>query len=203
MFDGAQPSIMEKNKIIKFLQSFIAVPLMLTAMPFSPITQAGVPIVNVSQIQLHTSEEGAPLDVKSPEHIKQAKKIDAYFASMNLPLTGYGDKLVTEAEKNDIPYNLVASIGFHESTAGKFACGKNYFGWDSCHTKFDSVDQAIEVISKNLGGNEPRTAHWYDGKDIDGILKSYNHVNPRYNANIKATMRAIDNQKITDDITSV
>lgn len=107
----------------------------------------------------------------------RATKIDAYFAKIGSPLEGYGMKFITEAEKNNIEWNLVAGIAMRESTGGIHACKKvpnNFFGWGSCTIGFDSIDHAIEIVSKNLGGNNPNTAYHYGDKETYAILQAYN-----------------------------
>lgn len=203
VFGGAKSPVMTLHKIAKPLQIFAVLPI-LTAnvMPVADI----MPTQNVTTVVVSQNEQNGPLfeqslDNKQAELDEKAKKIDAYFAQRNLPLAGYGKKLVLEAEKNGLPYNLVASVGFIESTAGKYGCKKvtySWFGWGSCTINFKSVDESIEIISKNLGGNNPKTAKYYAGKDVDGILKSYNppSVVPDYSQKVQKVMKAIDNQKI-------
>ncbi len=203
VFGGAKSPVMTLHKIAKPLQIFAVLPI-LTAnvMPVADI----MPTQNVTTVVVSQNEQNGPLfeqslDNKQAELDEKAKKIDAYFAQYNLPLAGYGKKLVLEAEKNGLPYNLVAAIGKRESTGGKFGCKRvtySWFGWGSCKINFDSVDQSIEIISKNLGGNNPKTAVHYKDKDVDGILKAYNppSVVPTYSAEVQSIMKAIDNQKI-------
>jgi Mannosyl-glycoprotein endo-beta-N-acetylglucosaminidase len=164
---------MQKNKIVRFMNSFVALPLFLTTtLPMtSPATKSSV----LSFIpQSHIIVKQSPEDIARQEH---ADKIDAYFTSINSPLAGYGMKFVQEAEKNDIEWNLVAGIAMRESTGGIHGCksvDNNPFGWASCKIGFDSIEHAIEVVSKNLGGNNPRTAYHYDSKTTRGILQAYN-----------------------------
>lgn len=108
---------------------------------------------------------------------ERAEKIRAYYGKHNLPLMHEAEHFVTAADKYDIDWRLVAAIGFIESTGGKFACSTatySAFGWGSCKINFDSYAESIDVISKNLGGHNPNTAQYYAGKDIRGILWSYN-----------------------------
>ena len=104
---------------------------------------------------------------------ERADAIDAYFSDRSMPLKGYGMKMVLEAEKHDIDWRLLPAIAIRESSGGKFACKNNPFGWDSCKTNFKSVNEAIEVVARNLGGNNPRTQKYYTGETMEKLY-SYN-----------------------------
>ncbi|MFT6911228.1 MAG: hypothetical protein ACJAU8_000461 [Candidatus Paceibacteria bacterium] len=109
--------------------------------------------------------------------LERVEKIRAYYARYNLPLQHEAEHFVAAADKHNIDWRLVAAIGFIESTGGKFACQTadySAFGWGSCTINFDSYAESIDVISMNLGGHNPNTAMYYAGKDIRGILWSYN-----------------------------
>ncbi len=195
---------MTLHKIAKPLQIFAVLPILtanvVSATPLLPV-QDNVPTVVVSQNEQNGLLFGKKLDNKQAELEEKAQKIDNYFKSKNLPMAGYGKKFVEEAEKNGLPYNLLPAVGMIETTGGKFACKKvafSWFGWGSCKIPFQSVDESIEKISHHLGGNHPKTSRYYDGKDVDGILKSYNppSVVPDYSAKVQRVMTAIDNQPV-------
>lgn len=108
---------------------------------------------------------------------ERVEKIRSYYATYDLPLQHEAEHFVHAADKYDIDWRLVAAIGFIESTGGKHACKTatySAFGWGSCKINFDSYEESIDVISWNLGGHNPNTDQWYEGKDIRGILWSYN-----------------------------
>lgn len=131
----------------------------------------------------------------------RAEKIDQYFKSKGLPLAGYGKKMVEVADKNDIDWRLIPAIAMRESTGGKFACKKvtfNPFGWASCRVGFKSYDHAIESLGQHLGGNHPKTKNYYDGKDVEGILKTYNppKVVPQYADQVMNIMKSIEATEI-------
>ncbi len=130
-------------------------------------------------------------------HEERAAKIDAYFAKRNMPLEGYGAKMVEEAFKNDLDWRLLPAIAIRESTGGKFACqnNPNPFGWGSCKIKFKSFDESIEVVAKNLGGNNPGTEYYYKDKTIEEKLAFYNSVIPAYTAEIFEFMDLIEQGK--------
>lgn len=124
---------------------------------------------------------------------EHALKIDAYYAKRNMPLAGYGAKMIAEAEENDIDWRLLPAIAIKESTGGKFACGYNPFGWGSCRLKFKSFDDAIETVARNLGGNNPNTAQYYKDKTLIEKLHHYNNsIVPTYTAEILEFMDLIE-----------
>ncbi|MEK7572273.1 MAG: hypothetical protein AAB493_00215 [Patescibacteria group bacterium] len=141
-----------------------------------------------------TDEETEILKIK-------ANAIDTYFKERNMPLSGTGIKMVKEAEKNNLDWRLLAAIAVRESTGGIHACKRveyNPFGWGSCKIGFDSNNEAIEVVARNLGGNNPKTAYHYSGKDTKAILQKYNppSIVARYAHQVMAIMDDIGEQEI-------
>lgn len=137
---------------------------------------------------------------------QRAAKIDAFYAKKgNLPLTGQGIVFVTYADKYGLDWRLVAAKGFIETTGGKFACKNdkhNTFGWGSCRgEKFDSYEDAIETVTRNLGGHNPNTAYFYKDKSVDEIIDAYNppSVRANYKKLIKGTMDAIAKTDISEN----
>jgi hypothetical protein len=135
----------------------------------------------------------------------RAKAIDAYFAARNMPLKGTGMKFALEADKHDLDWRLLPAIAVIETTGGQKACPLTYkktgdirytynaFGWGSCKISFESQDEAIEVIARNLSGDNPNTAKHYDGKTTVQILEKYNppSVKPGYATHVIGVMNAI------------
>lgn len=170
------PLYMQRNKIIRFLRSFVLLPVVATTLSTGTIAS---PVASpaVSQIQNYIKTAN-PAAIKKALQEEQAKKIDAYFRDRGMPMEGFGMKLVLEAEKNGLDWQVVAAVAVRESTGGKFACKNkkapnNPFGWHSCKAGFASMDEAIETVARNLGGNNPNTAHHYDG-DLRERLETYN-----------------------------
>lgn len=139
----------------------------------------------------------------------RAEAIDAYFGKHNVPLEGMGMKMVEEALVNDIDWRLIPAIAMRESTGGKFACKKatfNSFGWGSCKIGFKSNEHAIEIVAKNLGGNNPNTARHYANKSTLEILRAYNppSIVPKYGEQVISIMDTIgpeDPQAVDEHIT--
>lgn len=196
---------MHRTLFAKPLQLFAVLPIL--AANILPSQSLGF-VQNGPNVVVSTSAENGSLlqettDNKQADFEEKAKKIDAYFASIKSPLVGYGKKFVEEAEKNDLPWNLLAGITMIESTAYRNACknrsgANNGFGWGGCSISFKSIDEAIEVVSFHLGGNHPRTARYYEGKDIDGILKAFNppKIVPDYSSKVQKVMKRIENFNI-------
>jgi hypothetical protein len=153
----------------------------------------------VNAINLPQVAVVAPAVQVDPTLKLEADAIDAYFAAHDMPLKGTGLKMAQEAEANDIDWRLLPAISVRESTGGKFDCKKaenNPFGWGSCKIGFKSLDKAIETVAMNLGGNNPKTASYYDNKTTKQILNSYNppSIVPRYTQQVIAIMNNIGNE---------
>lgn len=167
-----------------------------------PMMSAGLSIDHLDMVNvLPVPTEGTAVTTSVSEDaiIEQIRKeraqaIDDYFEKRNLPLAGHGMKMVLEAEKNELDWRLIPAIGMRESTGGKFDCTSvtySPFGFGSCRMNFDSYDHAIEVVARNLGGNNPRTAGSYKNKTFAQKLKSYNSVIPNYTKEIVSIMNKI------------
>lgn len=167
-------------------------------------------IIMITSLWAHTTQAEAPLadstDTVSETLVdgltvkERAQKIDAYFVENNMPLAGHGLAMVTAADKYGIDWRLIAAIGVIESTGGKFACKKvkySAFGWGSCKINFSSYEESIDVITRNLAGENPKTAHHYDGKDTIGILSSYNQERSDYKKIVLGTMDKISKMDAT------
>jgi hypothetical protein len=130
---------------------------------------------------------------------KRALKIEAYYNRHNLPLADYAESFVEAADRYDIDWRLLAAIGFIESTGGKFSCSTadySPFGWGSCKIDFDSYEDAIDVVSMNLGGHNPSTEYFYKDKNLTEVLYAYNSVIPTYKAKILREMNTIELQNV-------
>ncbi len=179
------------------MQSIVAIPMLAVALPLS-----GMPsIQNTTTISSNNIEVvDSVITTQEQDNLKkQAEHVDAYFASHDAPLEGYGMKFVLEAKKNDIDWRLLPAIAMRETTGGKQACKNpkapnNNFGWGSCKRGFESVDQSIEHISKTLSGNNPTVKHYKDGMTTEQILKKYNpdSIIPGYSKQVIKIMKTID-----------
>lgn len=108
------------------------------------------------------------------ETIKKAEIIDTYFRERSMPLAGMGMVMMVAAETNNLDWRLLPAIAIRESSGGKYACDKNPFGWASCKVDFESIEDAIQTVAWNLGGNNPKTKQYYISKDTSIKLFHYN-----------------------------
>lgn len=201
---------MNKNNLIRFAQSLIFLPFMTgtVTVPLGSIildtTRDTTQTVFIQKQNIETDGILAfnqALAQRVQEQKAKADAIDAYFKERAMPLEGFGMKMVKEAEKNNLDWRLVPAIAIRESTGGKYDCKKvenNPFGWGSCKISFNSNEEAIEIVAKNLGGNNPNTEKHYANKTLKEILHSYNppHIVPRYAEQVIAIMNAIGNENL-------
>jgi hypothetical protein len=195
---------MYKNYKNDVLRSVMITPLLVSTLSFGSIDTAGMQskVLAISS-QSNTEEIQASTQEQITMRLR-ADKIDAYFRDRNMPLEGYGMKMVQVAEENNIDWRLLPAISVIETTGGKNICkskegANNPFGYGSCKIAFDNINESIEIVGRNLGGNNPRTASYYKNKDLDGVLKSYNSVIPTYNKKIRSVMDRIENYDISNE----
>lgn len=201
---------MENQKLIRFVESLVLLPILTVSMPsLGNIQPMAFYTVNAPQAVLSQKLNitYVPLafnqatDSKAETLKLQAEAIDAYFKLRKMPLLGMGMKMAIEADKNDIDWRLLPAIAVRESTGGKNDCDKvthNFFGWGSCNIGFKSDEEAIETVAMNLGGNNPNTAHHYDNKTVKQILRAYNppSIIPRYAQQVMSIMNAIGSENL-------
>ena len=108
----------------------------------------------------------------------RVQKIDNVFRDYKCPLEGLGDVFVKEADKNNIPWYIVAAISFQESGCGKKipyvdsepsynAWGYGVYG-ENVH-EFDNWVQGIEVMSRYLS----KRFYAQGVTDTSDIMKTY------------------------------
>ena len=192
--DGSLPSTMNKQKIIRYLQSIVAIPMMAVVIPLGG-AQA-IPDTTTHNVKIEVSSSA--ITTLEQEDLKEkADTIDSFLKSRGSVLAGYGAKFVEEARVNEIDWRLLVSIAGRETTFGKNMCKNpkapnNPFGWGSCKFGFDSIDDSIEKVSASLGGNSENTAHHYQDKTTTQILRKYNSVIPNYPKEVIRIMNMID-----------
>ncbi len=193
-FDEAKSSFMYRFFKKETLHGLVVVPLLTTALSFGTIDSA-TSTSFLTSLQSNTTENAALFDTTNL--IKErGSQIDAYFHDRNMPLEGFGEKMAQVAYDNDIDWRLIPAIAVRESTGGKYACKSvtnSFLGFGSCKINFKSADSAIEIVGRNLGGNNPRTAQHYANKSTKGILEAYNppSVVPTYAKEVMTIMDKI------------
>ena len=174
----------------------IMIAVMMVISLWAHTTRAEAPEVSVPTPTVSVVSDSEKL-VDGLTVAERAAKIDAFYtAKGDLPLAGHGMAFIKAADEYGIDWRLVAAIGFIESTGGKHACKRvdySAFGWGSCKIDFSSYEESIDVISKNLGGHNPKTATHYKDKSIKEILDAYNPptVKPNYKKLVFKTMSDI------------
>ena len=171
---------------------FYKVSQVLAFVPFMAIPSSTL-ISNIGSLALSspiTKVEVSVNDIRA----EKAKIIDSYFKERSMPLVGTGMTFVLVAEKYGLDYRLLPAIAIRESSGGKAACGHNVFGWGSCKLhNFNSYEEAIEALGRNLGGANPKTANYYAGKSNKDKLYFYNGtVVPTYPDEVIAIMNMIE-----------
>ena len=206
---------MKSQKFMRFVESFILLPAITISGSIASFPPGGSiaatsqivfsqklnNIKSVSEVALAPEQAVDFEALREKEKQAKADAIDAYFRLRGMPLSGLGRKMVEEAEKNDLDWRLLPAIAARESTGGEKACKKvahNPFGWNSCKTGFDSNEHAIEIVAKNLGGNNPKTQKHYAEKDTQQILKAYNppRIVPNYAAQVMRIMNTIGEEEV-------
>lgn len=178
---------------------------------------AFIPLLAVTSVELHT----APIELASnnpissskeikkqeisndidQERLEKALKIETYFKNRSMPLAKYSMQFVLVAEKYGLPYDFLPAIAVRESSGGKRDMNNNPFGWASAKVIFSDYNEAIEVVGKNLGGANPKTANYYGNKSIEKKLYYYNGtVIDGYEDEVMAIMDKIDDTKVDTGI---
>jgi hypothetical protein len=191
---------MSSTKTTTILRSFIIVPMLATSMSLTAFTEKVDSYIITSFAEEKAGEALSQEEITlQKEREVKAAKIDAYYAKHNLPLEGYGMEMVLAAETHNLDWRLLPALAMRETTGGKFACKFNPFGWGSCKIGFESFSEAITSVAAHLGGNNPRTARYYKGKDVRGILTTYNppSVVPTYADEVISIMKKIESITIS------
>lgn len=176
------------------MQSVVAIPMLAVATPLVGVSPIASPTVVISE---NITTEAPVITTQEAEDRKaRAEKIDAFFASRNAPLEGYGMKFVEEADKHDIDWRLLAAISVIESNAGKQACKKvenSVLGYGSCKMSFKSIDESIEIVSMKISGNT--SSYYHEDMTTPQILRKYNSVIPTYVQKVTKVMKMIDDSE--------
>lgn len=154
-----------------------------------------------SSLGKEVDEQPVDIIVDGLTQAERAAKIEQFFRSReNSPMADYAMDFVIAADKYGIDWKLVPAISTIESNGGHMACKfkdgslkYNAFGWGGCTIAFGSYHEAIDVITKNLAGLEPKTEKYYKGKTVDQIIDTYNppHVRDDYNELVTWAMKKI------------
>ncbi|MFM7088024.1 MAG: hypothetical protein ACKOW9_00610 [Candidatus Paceibacterota bacterium] len=209
---------MEQKKLIRFVESFIVLPLVSITLPLGgvPVTKTALTFGPQIALFQKTNTEVSDLLAFNQATVEDAKiretriaAINEYFEKRDMPLAGYGEKFMKASEANGLDWRLLPAISVIETTGGKALCKRlppeekwNPFGWGSCKIGFSSFEEAIEVVGRNLGGNNPRTARYYKDKTNKEILDAYNppSIVPDYSQKVLRVMEVIGPLDLATDI---
>ncbi len=192
-----------QKKFSKILQAFAVFPILTANLALAPFgAGAGAPTVAAIFPDQNGTLASEIADNKQHDLEVEAAKVQVYFTKYKLPYAKYAMKLVTEADKNNLPPYTLAALSFVESTGGKYACGLNGFGWKSCKgSNFKSVDEAIETVAAALGENSDGTRHYYEGKTDEEKWETYNgRANSDYVYNMKWVMAQFEKQAVPESL---
>lgn len=142
--------------------------------------------------------EQSTYDIYSKD--SRAQRINEVFKMYNCPLEGMGETFVFEADRNNIPWWLVAAVSFQESSCGKNTPKVsgietyNAWGWavyGNTTWSFDNWARGIETVSKYFGDKfysqgvidlceimktytPPSNGSWCEGvKHFGDLIQSY------------------------------
>ncbi len=179
-----------KRNHYSMIQKIYKVTQILAFVPFMAIPSVSVSSHIGSLEAKPVTKEVVSIEDQRKEH---ADVINKFFKDRNMPLSGSGMTFVLVAEKYGLDWRLLPAIGVRESSGGKAACGYNAFGWGSCKLhNFNSYEEAIESLGKNLGGAKKSTSRYYAGKSTEEKLYYYNgSVEPAYPDEVIAIMSMI------------
>ena len=130
-----------------------------------------------------------PRSVSIQEAVEPAdsrlQKVKGYFLQRKCPAYRFAADFIAAADEHKLDWRLLPSLSMIESGGAKQFMNNNMFGWDNCKQKFRDLRTGIYVVASRL-----RNSELYKGKDLDGILRTYN---PRsgYAQRVKAVMQQI------------
>ncbi|HTQ58449.1 MAG TPA: hypothetical protein VMI94_28500 [Bryobacteraceae bacterium] len=108
-----------------------------------------------------------------------------FFGQGNCPAAKLSSTFLEAADLYGLDWRLLPSLSFVETSGGKAAPHNNLFGWDSGRAAFSSAAACVRSVAYSLTHST-----LYKGKDIDGILKTYNQK-ANYGRKVKDVMRRI------------
>lgn len=175
-----------KNTILVF-SFFTLTPLVLLVSLFSLFSLTkynhkeegevlGINIINPSGVKVFAS---LPTDLAATSgHVvsSDARKeiLKQYLTYYKSPLAPYAEKIVKEADENDLDFRLIVAIAQQESNLCKVIPHGSYncWGW-GIHSKgtlgFSSFEEGIETVSKGLKENYIEKGY----KTVEDIMSKY------------------------------
>lgn len=114
-------------------------------------------LATTTGVQIYASLPGSLPTVDGEAEIEDARTeiIKQYLAKYDSPLLGFEDKIIEEADQQDIDFRLITAIAQQESNLCKRIPAEtfNCWGW-GIHSEgtlgFESYNQGIEVVSRGI-----------------------------------------------------
>jgi len=113
--------------------------------------------------KVHFTQGKAPINIlgistKASLVDGRVANLKAFFRKYNSPLYDYAEKIIQEADKYHFDYRLLPAIAMQESNLCRVIPDNSYncWGWGiygSTITKFESYNEAIEVVSRGIKKN--------------------------------------------------
>lgn len=131
---------------------------------------------------------GGPLDLHDTALPVDPRlmKLRRFFLERDAPIVHLAEDFLVAADHHGLDWRLLPSIAMVESSGAKYYKNNNIFGWDNADLRFRSIHSSIHEIARNMS-----SMRCYRGKDLDGILWTYNPI-IGYSDRIKTAMRNID-----------
>ena len=113
-----------------------------------------IPAAKVSA-DTSVAEASASLKISNSNSDYRVRKLRAFLAKHNSPLTDYADEFIATADKYNIDWRLVPAIAGVESTFGKRIPYNSYnaYGWANGDYSFKSWEDSIEIVTRTLREN--------------------------------------------------
>lgn len=120
----------------------------------------------------------------SPE--VRSRALTNFFRRYQCPIDQLSPHFIQAADRHELDWRLLPAIAMVESTGGKYARGRNIFGWQSGQAKFHSIPAAIDFVAGQLA-RSPR----YAGKDLRSLLATFNPARKEYPDKVMVWMARI------------
>jgi len=133
---------------------------------------------------------GMPICAQGVPHSERWKdprlaRLVEFFDSLGSPVRDLAPEFLAAADRHGLDWRLLPSICVVESGGGKNYSKNNIFGWGSATRGFATIRGSIDWVAERLAQSK-----LYRGKDLDGILATYN-PRPGYRARVKSVMRLV------------
>jgi hypothetical protein len=112
--------------------------------------------------------------------------LNEFLTDRACPIARHTADFIIAADRNDLDWRLLPSISIIESGGGKDYRNNNVLGWDSCRTRFPSIQEGIHLVASHLANSK-----LYRHKPLEDMLRTYNAANPNYAVKVKQVMRSI------------